>query len=310
MEAKGQVLVTGATGYIAAYVIQELLARGYDVVGTVRQLNNQDRYAFLFELPHAKEHLTIREADLLDQAAWGKALEGVQSVIHVASPIPPGLPQDENDLIKPAVEGTQNVIAACLQNKVKRLVFTSSCLTALVRMDGKVVDENDWSDEKLLHFYPKSKYLAEKLFWAEAEKHGNEMEFVSVLPSLVVGPPLSRHGNSSEAFVSDILSGSYPGMPTPAPQYAAVDVRDTALAHVKALEYEGAKGKRYIISGFSLTSDELFSILRVKYEPLGYKIPSNPIDAEGIKKSGHGPSMRTLNFLGKKFQVDNSRGVK
>ena len=118
-------------------------------------------------------------------------------MIHVASPIPPGLPKDENDLIKPAVEGTRNVINACLKNKVKRLVFTSSCLTLLVRKDNKVVNEDDWSDETLLQFYPKSKYLAEKLFWAEAEKHGEELDFVAVLPSLVVGPACSKHGNSS-----------------------------------------------------------------------------------------------------------------
>lgn len=127
------------------------------------------------------------------------------------------------------------------------------------------------------------------------------MEFVSVLPSLVVGPPFSRHGNSSEAFVADILSGGYPGIPTPSTQYAAVDVRDAAIGHVKALEYPDAKGKRYIISGFKLTTEQLFDILRTKYEALGYKIPSNLIDAEGIKSSGHGPSMRTLAFLGRKF---------
>jgi len=124
---------------------------------------------------------------------------------------------------------------------------------------------------------------------------------VSVLPSMVLGPAFSKHGNSSEAFVGDILSGSYPGIPSPGVQYAAVDVRDVGIGHVNALEYADAKGKRYIVSGFKANTDELFDILRKKYEPLGYKIPTNHIDAEGIKKSGHGPSLRTINFLGKKF---------
>jgi nucleoside-diphosphate-sugar epimerase len=66
------------------------------------------------------------------------------------------------------VEGTRNVINACLKNKVKRLVLTSSCLNLIVRKDNKVVNEDDWSDETLLQFYPKSKFLAEKHFWAEA----------------------------------------------------------------------------------------------------------------------------------------------
>lgn len=132
---------------------------------------------------------------------------------------------------------------------------------------------------------------------------------MSVLPSLVIGPPLSRHGNSSEAFVSDILRGDYPGVPTPPTQFAGVDVRDTAIGHVKALEHPEAKGKRYIISGFTFTTDQMFEVLRTKYSPQGFKIPSDQIDVEGIKKSGHGGAMRILPFIGRKFSVDNSRGV-
>jgi dihydroflavonol-4-reductase len=79
--------------------------------------------------------------------------------------------------------------------------------------------------------------------------------------------------------VADILSGTYPGVPSPSTQYAAVDVRDVAIGHIRALEHPAAKGKRYAISGFHLQTDSLFSILRSKYEPQGYKIPSNPITA-------------------------------
>lgn len=202
MGNKGKVLVTGATGYIASHVINELLQRGYEVVGTVRSLAKKEKYAFLLDLPHAKERLTLREADLLDPQSWDTALQGIESVLHVASPIPPGVPKDENELIKPAVEGTKNVISASLRQHVKILVFTSSCLTIGVRSDGKVPNEEDWSDPNLLHHYPKSKYLAEKAFWEEAEKHKDELEFVSILPSLVLGPAFAVHGNSTEAFVS------------------------------------------------------------------------------------------------------------
>ena len=76
-----------------------------------------------------------------------------------------------------------------------------------------------------------------------------------MLPSLVIGPAISKHGNSSEAFVADILNGTYPGVPFPSTQYAAVDVRDAALGHVRALESPAAKGKRYVISGFSLQTE-------------------------------------------------------
>lgn len=165
------ILVSGASGYIASHVIKELLARGYKVIGTVRNLANKEKYQFLYEFDHSKENLELRQADLLNRESWESALNGVDSVIHVASPIPPGVPKDENDIIKPAVEGTKNIIEACLKNKIKRLVFTSSCLTVIVRTDGKIANEDDWSEEQLLHHYPKSKYLAEKLFWDYASKH-------------------------------------------------------------------------------------------------------------------------------------------
>lgn len=139
------ILVSGASGYIASHVIKLLLERGYKVIGTVRNLANKEKYQFLYEFNHAKENLELREADLTNRECWDSALHGVDSVIHVASPIPPGVPKDENDIIKPAVEGTKNIIEACLKNKIKRLVFTSSCLTVMVRSDGKVANEDDWS---------------------------------------------------------------------------------------------------------------------------------------------------------------------
>lgn len=92
----GKVLVTGATGYLASHVINELLQRGYEVVGTVRSLANKEKYAFLYELPHAKERLEMREADLLNAESWDEALKGITSILHVASPIPPGVPKHED----------------------------------------------------------------------------------------------------------------------------------------------------------------------------------------------------------------------
>lgn len=92
----GKILVTGASGYLASHIIKELLTRGYQVAGTIRSLANKDKYAFLYEFPQAKTHLELREADLLDPNSWDPALKDISNVIHVASPIPPGIPQHED----------------------------------------------------------------------------------------------------------------------------------------------------------------------------------------------------------------------
>lgn len=65
----------------------------------------------------------------------------------------------------------------------------------MIRTDGKVGTEEDWSQENLLQHYPKGKYLAEKLFWEYGEKHKDEMDFVSIVPTLVCGPAFTKHGN-------------------------------------------------------------------------------------------------------------------
>lgn len=79
---------------------------------------------------------------------------------------------------------------------------------------------------------------------------------------MVLGPAFIKHGNSSEAFVSEILNGGYPGIPTPSPEYSTIDVRDLAIGLVKALEYPEAKGRRWIVSGDRIKIDEVFSTIR------------------------------------------------
>jgi uncharacterized protein YbjT (DUF2867 family) len=70
-------LVTGASGYLASHIINILLGKGYNVVGTVRSLANKDKYSFLYKLPNAEAHLELREADLIDAHSWEAALKDV-----------------------------------------------------------------------------------------------------------------------------------------------------------------------------------------------------------------------------------------
>lgn len=126
--SKLTVLVSGASGYLAAHVIYQLLDKGYKVRGTVRSLKDTKKVDKLLTFhPAARANLELVEADLLNPASWDPAMKNIDFVMHVASPLPPrNSVKHENELIKPAVEGTESVFNAALKNGVKKIVITSS----------------------------------------------------------------------------------------------------------------------------------------------------------------------------------------
>ena len=122
------VLVTGATGYLASHVVKQLLELGYKVRGTVRSLRDEKKTKPLRNLVANPKHvLELVEADLLNENSWLDAVKGCTYVIHTASPVPIGVPTDENEVITPAVNGTLFVLRASIQPEsiVKRVVLTS-----------------------------------------------------------------------------------------------------------------------------------------------------------------------------------------
>nr|XP_006823935.1 PREDICTED: bifunctional dihydroflavonol 4-reductase/flavanone 4-reductase-like [Saccoglossus kowalevskii] len=169
------VLVTGASGYIASHVVQQLLKNGYRVRGTVRSKKNATKVQHLLNLcPDAQHELELVEADLLDVESWKPAVDGCSHVIHVASPFPSEAPKHEDEIIKPALEGTLNVLKAC-QNAgtVKRVVVTSSIAAVSGGFTGEsnvVFSEKDWPNVDTIGTYEKSKTLAEKAAWDFVDK--------------------------------------------------------------------------------------------------------------------------------------------
>ena len=98
-------------------------------------------------------------------------------------------------------------------NNCKKVVVTSSSLAIVIGNAGKVCTEEDWSDITKTTHYPKSKILAEKAAWEFYEKHKNDIEMTVVNPSLIIGPGLSVHNNSSEKLFAEIIGGSFPAIP-------------------------------------------------------------------------------------------------
>ena len=276
-----QVLVTGASGFIATHIIQQLLRAGQTKVrGTVRSLSNEAKVKPLQELlPNATYPLELVEADLLNEISWREAVRDCTYVYHVASPLPIIPPSDENKLIKPAVDGTLNVLNACAESgTVKRVVITGAGLSVsngfAGRENGHVFTESDWSDEATLEGYAKSKLLAERAAWDFIDKieDGKKFELVVAIPVAVMGPLLTDTVSSSLAFLESFLTKKVPmlaniGVPI-------IDVRDVAAAHIAAMEIPEAAGKRYILYGKSLWMREMADIIRREFEPQGYSIPT------------------------------------
>ena len=101
LSSTSPIFVSGATGYLASHVIKLLLEKGHKVRGSVRSLSNTAKYNYLYDLvPSSKSNLSLVEADLTDAKAWISALQGCEYVIYIASPIPPYVPKDENEIIK------------------------------------------------------------------------------------------------------------------------------------------------------------------------------------------------------------------
>jgi len=299
-------LITGATGYLASHIIQILLQEGYKVRGTVRSLAKKDKNQFLYDLvPEKKDNLELVEADLTNKDSWPKVLEGVEYVFHVASPIYPSVPKDEMEIIRPAVDGTLNVLEAAVKAGAKKVVVTSSCLAIFVGNAGRVLTEDDWSKEEVIKGYPKSKLLAEKAAWEFYEKNKDKIEMTVINPALILGPEFTKQGNASEGLVSEIIKGNFPGVMDV--NMVLVDVRDAAKAHVNGMFKPNTNGKRYIVSSGTYPLGDVIKIAKEEFGKLGYNIKDDPVTAEEVKASGVEIAQNYLHLIGVKMMLNNDR---
>ena len=246
-----KVLVTGASGYIGLHCIEQLLADGYEVKGSIRSLSRTEEIKdALKKCGRDLSRLELFEADLLKPDGWDDAVKGCDYVLHVASPFIVGVPKHEDELIRPAVDGTRHIIDAAIKQDVKRVVLTSSIAAITDTHDGKTVySEEDWTDTNhpKTSAYYKSKALAEKLAWDLISKQTsqNKTELSVINPSAVLGPTLTNDIGTSNEFVRQILMGKVPAAPRL--HFGFVDVRDVAKAHILAMKTKKAAGERFII---------------------------------------------------------------
>ena len=269
-----KVLLTGASGYIGKHITLRLLNDGYEVRASVRNNSKADevRAAMIAHLPAGFDlagKLSFVELDLESDSGWDAAIKGVDVLIHSASPFPIASPKDENDLIRPAVDGTLRAIKAAHKAGVKRVILTSS-VAAIYGSDlpaGKTeYDETMWSDVN--HpigrlAYNRSKTMAEKAAWDYSASEAPEIELTTVNPVLVAGAPLDKNFGASVSVVERVLKGKDPVLPDIS--FGIVDVRYVAAMHVKAITIEAAKGQRFIACAGNRTFVQIAGAIKAAF---------------------------------------------
>ncbi|KAH9838557.1 NAD(P)-binding protein [Rhodofomes roseus] len=270
----GKILVTGANGYIALWLVRKLLDQGYAVRGTVRSEGKARHLRETFRSHNRLETIVIE--DITKEGAFDEAVNGVDAIAHLASPVVLGVDNPE-ELIAPAVRGTMRVFESALAygTSVQRIVLTSSCAAIREFRDlPRTFTEEDWNDASLAEVrargpaasitdkYCASKVLAERAAWEFVEKNRREgkigWDLVVICPSYVFGPPMlpvrspAEMANSLREWYETVIVKAKDqtdvrsdGMVV---EMCWVDVRDVAEAHVLAFQKKEAGEERIIAS--------------------------------------------------------------
>lgn len=290
-------LVTGATGFLGRHLVRTLVENGHTVSALVRKQSA--------DFAEHGERVTQALGDVLDRASLEKALARCEGVFHCAGKVS-RKPEDAEALYKLHVDGTKNVVAACVAHGVRRIVVASTSGTIAVSDDpDRIATEDDDTPIGLLNRWPyyRSKLFAER---AALEAHGTPLndgsggtlEVVCVNPTLLLGPG-DVNGSSTED-VRLFLERKIPAIPPGGLSY--VDARDAAKAMLLAME-RGISGRRYLVGACNLTIKEFFARLERVSGVKGPIVPM-PRQAREIARTGAEMLERFSSRLGIPVAVD------
>ncbi|KAJ5814349.1 uncharacterized protein N7503_001099 [Penicillium pulvis] len=286
-----KVLLTGGSGFIAAHIVDILLQHGFDTVVTVRSEEKAKRILDAHpDTPKEKLSYVIVK-DVAQDGAFDEAVKSnppFDYVLHTASPFHFNVNDPVKDFLDPAIKGTTGILKAikAYAPSVKRVVVTSS-FAAIVnsKQHPKVYSEKEWNpvtwDEAMDHsqVYRASKTFAEKAAWDFVEKEKPNFDIATINPPLVFGP-IVHYLNSLEAIntsnqrVRDIIQGKFKEKIPPTGTFLWVDVRDVALAHVKAIEVAEAGGQRFFVVAGYFSNKRAVDAIREAHPKLESKLPS------------------------------------
>lgn len=285
IDKSAPILVTGGTGFIAGWIIKQLLDDGYTVHATVRNPDDKQKTGHLETIAdQAPGTLKLFKADLLDPGSFAEATGECELAMHTASPfIMSGIKNPHEELVRPALEGTRNVLDAVNRcPSVKRVVLTSSVAAIygdtvdLQSIPGGAFTEDHWNttSSESNQAYSYSKVVAEKEAW-EMAKAQDRWDLVVINPSMVLGPSLTKYSISGSIGLLKQFGDGTGKLGVPKLKLGMADVRDVALAHIKAGFTPTASG-RHILAATEVSLLEICNILRGHFGD-NYPLPKREV---------------------------------
>lgn len=299
------VLVTGGSGYVAGWIVVELLRRGWMVRATIRDRAREPALRRTLQAHAPLERLSFHAADLLADRGWDDAAAGATYVVHVASPMPVR-EYRTLDLVEPARAGTRRVFAAAERAGARRIVMTSS--TAAAQASGKAVhDDGSWTDPSApgVGNYARAKTLAERDAWELAAASGGALALTTILPAAIAGPLLGAPTGWSDQLRS-LLAGKRPALPRLG--FNFVHVRDVVDLHLRALTDDDLAGRRVIAASDFLWLRDIALLLREHYGKRAAKVSLRGAPDWLVRLMGifNADARAAAPMLGQKHQFDNT----
>ncbi|CAI2371290.1 unnamed protein product [Moneuplotes crassus] len=310
-QSKPLICITGINGYLGSWVCKYALQDGqYRVRGTVRNVKDTERLQPIKEeFGDLWDQLELVQADLLDTESLRQAIKECSYVIHVACPVPLHQPDDEDEVIKPSVEGTKDIFMACQDEGVKRLIITSSISINEDFRYPTCDEETPYPlDQPWINAYRKAKIFADELVWDMVNDENNKLEVVSLLPGLIIGPIFIKSNFTSKEVIQMILTGKYPLWPNL--HISCVDVRDCAEAHMRALTCK--KNIKICLANGTKSILEMVEIIRGEFSQYGYWISNWGLNywIAYLASFFSSDMALALQLWGRRTEIDNTRAIK
>ncbi|GAA5872032.1 hypothetical protein JCM1840_004775 [Sporobolomyces johnsonii] len=310
------VLVTGANGFVASHVVEQLLEHGYKVRGTARSASKLANLQKRWDAKYPGRFEIAVVEDMLKPGAYDEAIKGASGVAHIASVVSFSSKYDE--VVTPAVGGTLNALrAAAATPSVKRFVLTSSTVSALVpkpNVEGIYLDEKSWNLEsidkaktlpdsdpqKSLWVYAASKTEAELAAWKFMDENKPHFTLNAVLPNYTIGTifdPETQAGSTSGWMMSLFKGEVSPAIALMPPQYY-VSAVDIGLLHLGCLVLPSIERRRVYGTAGTFDWNQVLATFRKLYPSKTF--PADfPDQGQDLSKFDTTPSLEILKSLGR-----------